>query len=146
MVQQKQNIVKTISDYGRRLFGFIGKVNTDEDAEDILQEVYVPTGHNRQNWKILKASAAGCTEWRRIRSPIITETKNFFSAEDDANDDKWMVPSFMVSGEGGILKSVQLKKVIPWYIVWCITGAADRTTECVYLEWTGGNDFAADCR
>lgn len=41
VTQQKQNIIQAISDYGRRLFGFIrGKVKTDEDAEDILQDVW----------------------------------------------------------------------------------------------------------
>ncbi len=35
------NIVDTIKEYGKRLFGFIrGKVNTDEDAEDVLQDVW----------------------------------------------------------------------------------------------------------
>jgi RNA polymerase sigma factor (sigma-70 family) len=37
----KQNIVQAVRDYGRKLFGFIrGRVNTDEDAEDILQDVW----------------------------------------------------------------------------------------------------------
>ena len=37
----KQNIVQVVKDYGRKLFGFIrGRVNTDEDAEDILQDVW----------------------------------------------------------------------------------------------------------
>jgi RNA polymerase sigma factor (sigma-70 family) len=36
-----QNIVQTVREYGSRLFGFIrGKVNSDEDAEDILQDVW----------------------------------------------------------------------------------------------------------
>ena len=36
-----QNIVQVIEEYGKKLFGFIRqKVNTDEDAEDILQEVW----------------------------------------------------------------------------------------------------------
>ena len=35
------NISDTISEYGKRLFGFIrGKVNTNEDAEDLLQDVW----------------------------------------------------------------------------------------------------------
>lgn len=35
------NIVTTIKEYGKRLFGFIrGKVNSDEDAEDVLQDVW----------------------------------------------------------------------------------------------------------
>ena len=37
----KQNIVKTITDYGKGLFSFIrGRVKTEEDAEDILQDVW----------------------------------------------------------------------------------------------------------
>ena len=37
----KQNIMKAVRDYGRRLFYFIrGRVNTNEDAEDILQDVW----------------------------------------------------------------------------------------------------------
>jgi RNA polymerase sigma factor (sigma-70 family) len=35
------NITGTISEYGKRLFGFIrGKVDTNEDAEDLLQDVW----------------------------------------------------------------------------------------------------------
>jgi RNA polymerase sigma factor (sigma-70 family) len=37
----EQNITRAVRDYGKRLFGFIrGRVNTDEDAEDILQDVW----------------------------------------------------------------------------------------------------------
>ncbi|MFL5789223.1 MAG: RNA polymerase sigma factor [Flavisolibacter sp.] len=39
--QPKRNIIKAVSDYGKRLFYFIrGRVQTDEDAEDILQDVW----------------------------------------------------------------------------------------------------------
>jgi RNA polymerase sigma factor (sigma-70 family) len=38
---KKQNIVQAVKEYGSRLFRFIrGKVGTDEDAEDILQDVW----------------------------------------------------------------------------------------------------------
>jgi RNA polymerase sigma factor (sigma-70 family) len=38
---KRQNIIQTVREYGSRLFGFIrGKVNSDEDAEDILQDVW----------------------------------------------------------------------------------------------------------
>ncbi len=37
----RQKIIQTVKDYGTRLFSFIrGKVRSDEDAEDILQEVW----------------------------------------------------------------------------------------------------------
>ncbi|OLE69939.1 MAG: RNA polymerase subunit sigma-24 [Bacteroidetes bacterium 13_1_20CM_4_60_6] len=39
--QSSPNIVQTVKDYSKRLFNFIrGRVATDEDAEDILQEVW----------------------------------------------------------------------------------------------------------
>jgi len=37
----KQTIIQAIKDYGQQLFGFIrSRVGTDEDAEDILQDVW----------------------------------------------------------------------------------------------------------
>ena len=41
MVDKKQNIIQTVGLYGQQLLGYIrGKVGTDEDAEDILQDVW----------------------------------------------------------------------------------------------------------
>ena len=38
---RQQNIIQAISSYGKQLFGFIrSRVKTDEDAEDILQDVW----------------------------------------------------------------------------------------------------------
>jgi len=38
---EPQNIISAVADYSKRLFSFIrGRVNTDEDAEDILQDVW----------------------------------------------------------------------------------------------------------
>lgn len=39
--QKSQNIIQAVQEYGKRLFSFIrGRVRTDEDAEDILQDVW----------------------------------------------------------------------------------------------------------
>ncbi|HTE32542.1 MAG TPA: sigma-70 family RNA polymerase sigma factor [Chryseolinea sp.] len=39
--QPKQRIIETVRVYSKRLYGFIrGKVNSDEDAEDILQDIW----------------------------------------------------------------------------------------------------------
>jgi RNA polymerase sigma factor (sigma-70 family) len=39
--QKKPNIVQTVTAYGKQLMGFIRqRVNTDQDAEDILQDVW----------------------------------------------------------------------------------------------------------
>lgn len=41
MTQKSQNIIQTVGQYSKQLLGFIrGKVRTDEDAEDILQDVW----------------------------------------------------------------------------------------------------------
>src|SRR6187399_1068388 len=42
MTEQKANsISKTVKQFGQKLFGFVrGKVKNDEDAEDILQDVW----------------------------------------------------------------------------------------------------------
>ncbi|MBC7424255.1 MAG: sigma-70 family RNA polymerase sigma factor [Ferruginibacter sp.] len=40
-ITKQQNIITAVKDYGTRLFRFIrGRVPTDEDAEDILQDVW----------------------------------------------------------------------------------------------------------
>jgi RNA polymerase sigma factor (sigma-70 family) len=41
MAKEKDNIIQTIKEYGRQLFGFIrSRVSSNEDAEDILQDVW----------------------------------------------------------------------------------------------------------
>lgn len=41
MTNKRNNIVQTVNQYGKKLLGFIrGKVPSDEDAEDLLQEVW----------------------------------------------------------------------------------------------------------
>jgi RNA polymerase sigma factor (sigma-70 family) len=41
MAQQQQSIRYAVQNYGKRLFSFIrSRVKTDEDAEDILQDVW----------------------------------------------------------------------------------------------------------
>lgn len=41
MAQRQQNVIQTIADYGRQLFAFVrSRVRTDEDAEDIVQDVW----------------------------------------------------------------------------------------------------------
>jgi RNA polymerase sigma factor (sigma-70 family) len=41
LAQKKPNIIQTVTSYSKQLLGFIRqRVNTDEDAEDILQDVW----------------------------------------------------------------------------------------------------------
>jgi RNA polymerase sigma factor (sigma-70 family) len=56
--QRKQNIIQAVGEYGKRLFYFIrGKVDTDEDAEDILQDVWYQFSNVMNSEPIEQASA-----------------------------------------------------------------------------------------
>ena len=56
--KRRQNIVQTVRDYSKRLFHFIrGRVNTDEDAEDILQDVWYQFSNVVDTESIEQASA-----------------------------------------------------------------------------------------
>lgn len=67
--QQKQNIIEAVKQYGKRLFYFIrGKVNTDEDAEDILQDVWYQFSNVMNSEPI---EQAGAWLYRVARNRII---------------------------------------------------------------------------
>jgi RNA polymerase sigma factor (sigma-70 family) len=47
--QQQHTIVQTVKRYGKQLFAFVrGRVATDEDAEDILQDVWYQLGNQAE--------------------------------------------------------------------------------------------------
>ncbi len=77
--QQKQNIIQAVRDYGKRLFYFIrGKVNTDEDAEDILQDVWYQFSNVMNSEPI---EQAGAWLYRVARNRIIDKYRK---KEDDS--------------------------------------------------------------
>ena len=56
--ERRQNIIQAVRDYSKRLLHFIrGRVNTDEDAEDILQDVWYQFTNVVDTEPIEKASA-----------------------------------------------------------------------------------------
>ena len=56
--QRKQNIIQAVRDYGKRLFYFIrGRVGTEEDAEDILQDVWYQFSNLLESEPIEQTSA-----------------------------------------------------------------------------------------
>lgn len=110
VAQQKQNIVQTISEYGRRLFGFIrGRVRTDEEAEDILQDVWYQLSSQARlediesisGWLYRVAKNKITDKYRRKKTgaldeeyePDDDETRTGFSfipvAEDDPEFEVW---------------------------------------------------------
>ncbi len=56
--KRRKNIVQTVASYSKKLFQFIrGRVNTDEDAEDILQDVWYQFSNVVNTETIEQASA-----------------------------------------------------------------------------------------
>lgn len=86
---KKLHIVQTVKEYGNRLFGFIrGKVNTDEDAEDILQDVWyqlsntsaTDTIEQLSGWLFTVARNKITDKYRKQKPALIDD---IFSDEDD---------------------------------------------------------------
>jgi RNA polymerase sigma factor (sigma-70 family) len=95
-----QSIVSAVSSYGKRLFGFIRKkVKSDEDAEDILQEVWyqlsnvVNLGEIEQvsGW-LFKVARNKITDSYRKKS---TESLEELGYEDD--DNSWNFKDFLLA-------------------------------------------------
>src|SRR6187402_350971 len=83
-VQPKQNIIQAVRDYGKRLFYFIrGRVDTDEDAEDILQDVWYQFSNIMNSEPVEQTSA---WLYRVARNRIIDKYRR---REPDSLDDIW---------------------------------------------------------
>ena len=84
--QRKQNIIQTVRDYGKRLFYFIrGRVNTDEDAEDILQDVWYQFSNVMNSEPIEQASG---WLYRVAKNRIIDKYQDINRILDDAEDEE----------------------------------------------------------
>ena len=84
--QPKQNIIQAVRDYGRRLFYFIrGRVNTDEDAEDILQDVWYQFS-NVMNTEPIQQTSAWL--YRVARNRIIDKYRRRQPLEEMLTDEE----------------------------------------------------------
>ena len=109
MAQEKQNIIQAIGDYGRQLFGFIrGRVNTNEDAEDILQDVWYQLSSQAKfediesisGWLYRVAKNRITDTYRKKKTAILTEM----------TEEEWIAPEFM-SDNSGDPETPQLQKI-----------------------------------
>jgi RNA polymerase sigma factor (sigma-70 family) len=100
MASEKQNIVQAVKNYGRQLFAFIrSRVNTEEDAEDILQDVWYQLSSQTKSEDIISLSG---WLYRVARNRI---TDNYRKRKDDSlgnlfdeeEDGIWQVPAFMTA-------------------------------------------------
>lgn len=90
--QRRQNIIQAVRDYGKRLFQFIRRrVNTDEDAEDILQDVWYQFSNVLEGEPVEQTSAwlyrvarnRIIDKYRKRRTESLEE--EFFDDDDDGN-------------------------------------------------------------
>jgi len=87
--EKKQNIVQAVRDYGKRLFYFIrGRVGSDEDAEDILQDVWYQFSNMMNKGPVEQTSA---WLYRVARNRIIDKyrKRHTVSLEDELGDE-WL--------------------------------------------------------
>lgn len=99
--KRRQNIVETVSNYSKRLFQFIrGRVNTDEDAEDILQDVWYQFSNVVDTETIEQASAWLFTVARnkiadkyRKKQPVLLEDELGYENEEG----QWSVKDILLA-------------------------------------------------
>jgi RNA polymerase sigma factor (sigma-70 family) len=100
MAAKSQNIIQTIKDYGARLFGFIrNRVGTDEDAEDILQDVWYQLSSQAKlediesisGWLYRVARNKITDTYRRKKSQWQEEAFSY------GEEDEWRLPAFLIS-------------------------------------------------
>ena len=99
--QRRQNIVQTVRSYSKRLFQFIrGRVNTDEDAEDILQDVWYQFSNVVDTETIEQASAwlftvarNKITDKYRKKQPVLLEDELGYENEEG----QWSVKDLLLA-------------------------------------------------
>ena len=104
MVRQQQ-ITEAVKQYGRKLFGFVRqRVATDEDAEDLVQDVFQQMITTSINQPIEKVSAwlfhvAGnkVIDWYRKKKPVPLEN---FAVENEEGD--IVLPDYLFADNTGL--------------------------------------------
>ena len=101
--EQKRNIAQVVKDYSKRLMGFIRKrVNNEEDAEDILQDVFYQFVGNNQPIEQLTAwlftvARNKITDKKRKHKPDSLE--DVFAAPDGDETLNWTEFLFTTSDD-----------------------------------------------
>jgi len=100
MTAEKQNIIQAIKSYGRQLFGFIrSRVRNEEDAEDILQDVWyqlssqpdVTTIESMSGWLYRVARNRITDNYRKKKEEALDE----WDGEEEEED--WSIPLLLTA-------------------------------------------------
>ncbi len=111
--ERNNNITNTIKAYGKRLFGFIRKrVNSNEDAEDILQEVFYQFAGNTNpieqvsSWLFTVARNKVTDSYRKQKLPLADDIIFSASQDDESLDWKELLMSDSSSPETDYLRNL----------------------------------------
>jgi len=106
--QPKRNIIQAVSNYSKRLFHFIRqRVNSDEDAEDILQDVWFQFSNVMNSEPVEQISA---WLYRVARNRIIDSYRKKSTADNELPlDDENGVVDFTMISENGMPEEEYLK-------------------------------------
>jgi len=110
--QKNQNIIQTVQDYGKRLFSFIrGHVKTDEDAEDILQDVWYQFSNAMDGEPIEQVSAwlftvarNKITDKYRKQKPVSIEDFVYEDEDGEVNYKDLLLADFNTPEDDGLKK------------------------------------------
>ncbi len=100
MAARQQNIIQTIADYGRQLFAFVrSRVSTEEDAQDIVQDVWYQLSNQPEvqaiesisGW-LYRVARNRIIDRSRKKKPALLED---FSYETDEGE--WTLPGLMLA-------------------------------------------------
>jgi len=115
MTAEKNNsVTQTIKAYSKRLLGFIKqRVNSNEDAEDILQDVFYQFAGNTEpieqvtSWLFTVARNKITDRYRKKQLPLIDDLQAPVSGDEEEGFDwKDMVPSAGDSPETAYLRNL----------------------------------------
>ena len=110
MPEQQEKVTTAVRNYGKKLFDFIRRrVATDEDAEDILQDVYYQFVSHDIVEPIEQASAwlfrvAGnkVIDWYRKKKPVSLEGLAATNLDGDDEADPAAMPEYLLADFSGV--------------------------------------------
>ncbi|MEI7801253.1 MAG: RNA polymerase sigma factor [Bacteroidota bacterium] len=111
---RQQQITEAVKQYSRKLFGFVRKrVATDEDAEDLVQDVFQQMIITSLNEPIEQVSAwlyrvAGnkVIDWYRKKKPVPLEN---FAVKTE--EDELILPEFLFADKGGLPDDIMNRQI-----------------------------------
>jgi RNA polymerase sigma factor (sigma-70 family) len=103
--RQQEKVTHAVRNYGKKLFDFIRRrVATDEDAEDILQDVYYQfVSHNlvepieqASAW-MFKVAGNKVIDWYRKKKPVSLEGMAVTHSDSDDETEAAVMPEYLLA-------------------------------------------------